>query len=106
MPSVASVTNLFGGSEVSTSEVIHVESGVSLFNGNPFVVMRWGKESGQLSPEEARTHALWILACANAAESDAVVVTMLRESGLEEEMIGMFLTDMRIRRMPPIQESL
>lgn len=90
---------------MSTDE-IHVESGVSLFDGKPFVVLRWGKESGQLSPEEARTHAMWILACANAAESDAVVVAMLRESGLEEEMIGMFLTDMRIRRMPPIQESL
>lgn len=88
------------------NDTIHVESGVSLFDGKPFVVMRWGKEAGQLSPQEARTHALRILACANAAESDSVVVEMLRESGLEEEMIGLFLTDMRLRRMPPIQDEL
>lgn len=51
--------------------MINVESFVSHLDGAPFVKLQWGNESGQLTVEEARQHALNILQCAEAAEFDA-----------------------------------
>lgn len=60
-------------------DTLHVYSGVSQATGAGFVTLRWGEESGQLTPEEARAHALHLLACAEAAENDAVTVAVLLE---------------------------
>jgi hypothetical protein len=56
---------------------IDVESGVSAASGYGFVTLRWGAMSGQLTPREARAHALGIIEAADAAEHDAVVMRWL-----------------------------
>jgi hypothetical protein len=53
---------------------IHIVSLVSVSTGEGIVQLTWGNEKGQLSPEEARAHALKILECAESAETDAFVV--------------------------------
>jgi hypothetical protein len=55
-------------------EDIRVESMVSGRNGDPKVLLKWGKNEGWLTPAEAREHAVGILTTAAAAEIDAVVV--------------------------------
>lgn len=60
-------------SEKPFSGVIGVQSIVSMRTREPLVLITWGDQSGQLSPDEARQHALRILECAEAAESDAFV---------------------------------
>jgi len=75
--------------------VLESVSGVSLFTGEPFVTLRWGQNSGQSTPAEARELAMSILAAAEAAESDAAVVKALRACRLSEEAIAPFLRDLR-----------
>jgi hypothetical protein len=53
---------------------IHVEPIVRISDGEPSVELRWGDLSCQLSPEDARQHALDIIVAAKAAEQDAAVV--------------------------------
>ncbi len=83
---------------------IDMESGVSLFTGEPFVqivVVADGAPvaRGQLPPAEVRRHALAYLEAAEAAETDALVWHMLREEvGMSEEAVGTFLTALRARR--------
>jgi len=59
--------------------VLSVSSGVSAFDGKPFVHVRWLEQSGQWDIESARQHALQVLEAAEAAEHDAAVVRWLRE---------------------------
>ncbi len=78
---------------------ISIESGVSLFDGKPFCAIRWGKERGQLSPDEVRQLALNWLSAAEAAESDAMVMTELQDGvGLDLQTAGAFLMALRERR--------
>ena len=58
--------------------VIEIASGVSAFTGEGFVTLRWGTDAAQFTPDAARRHALAILECAEAAESDAAVFAFLR----------------------------
>ena len=79
--------------------MIEALSGVSAFTGEGFVTLRWGAESGQLTPDEARQHALHILSCAEAAENDALTQAVLRETfGLHEQAAAQFLVEIRTRR--------
>ena len=61
-------------------EVVNIVSGSTF---QPLVQMRWGKMEGQLTVDEARQHALIILECAEAAESDAFVFHWLTRDVLE-----------------------
>jgi hypothetical protein len=80
-------------------DTINVFSGVSAFTGDGFVVVRWGTESGQLSPAAARQHALHVLECADAAENDALTQAVLREDiGLDVDTAARFLVAIRNRR--------
>lgn len=63
-----------GFGQTQSERVIQVESMVSGRSGEPLVKLAWGKESGLLTPAEARAHALSILEAAASAEIDAVVV--------------------------------
>lgn len=81
-----------------SADVIHVLSGVSAFTGKGFVTMRWGAESGQLTPAEARTHALHVLECAEAAESDSLVVQQLERLDLSRDVALSFLVELRKAR--------
>lgn len=78
--------------------VLWSESGVSLFTGEPFVTLRWGGEAGQCTPDRARETAMSILAAAEAAESDAAVVRVLRATGVGEPAVAQFIVELRATR--------
>jgi hypothetical protein len=83
-------------------QMIVMFSGVSVFTGEGFVTLRWGPESGQLSPTQCRQHALALLACADAAESDAGIwAVMHNDMGMDPDAIGTFLTRLRENRGKP-----
>lgn len=66
--------------EVATTGTrIEIESMVSGRTREPFVVLRWGAEGGQLTPMEARQHARRLLEAAEAADQDAFLVDFLRD---------------------------
>lgn len=78
---------------------IHIDSMVSLFSGQPYVVLRWGAERGQLDPGVAREHALAVLEAAAAAENDALVFAELTKGvGVGQEEAAAVLLSLRTRR--------
>lgn len=80
-------------------DTIGIFSGVSAFSGQGYVQITWGAESGQLTPAEARMHALAVLEAAEAAEHDALVVAELTEGmGVEQQSALAFLVNLRGRR--------
>jgi hypothetical protein len=56
---------------------IQIETIYGAISRKPFVTFKWGNMAGQLTPNEARAHALAILEAADAAESDAFIVKFL-----------------------------
>jgi hypothetical protein len=81
------------------SEEILLESGVSAKTGEPFVNIKWKDRAGQLTVTDARQHALAILECAEAAESDAFIIKFFRERvGLSQEKAAQVLIDFRSQR--------
>lgn len=66
------------------AETLTMESGVNK-NLDGFVTMRWGAEVTQLTPNQARGHAMAMLTCAEAAESDAAVMRGARALEFSEE---------------------
>lgn len=77
---------------------IDMHSGVSLFTGKPFVTLRWGKSSGQLTPQEAEQHGLAVIATAMAARIDAAVFAELTETlGVDKQTAGRFIAGLRTR---------
>lgn len=64
---------------------IWMESGISVFDRQPFVALYWGDERCQMSPAEVRAHALRLLETAEAAESDALLYRVLDRLGLTED---------------------
>lgn len=53
------------------SEIIHTESIYGIKNRKPFVIIKWGDQSGMFTPDEARRFALRVLATAEASVGDA-----------------------------------
>jgi hypothetical protein len=77
---------------------IEVESSVTLV-GKPFLVLSWGSERGQLSPEEARHHAAVVIEAAEAAEQDAFLVMVMREKlAMTDPEIATMLREFRAFR--------
>lgn len=74
---------------------IWIETMVSASTGEPFVTLRWYDHSGNLTPQEAREHALSILAAADACESDAFLVAFMKEHGMETQGVGVMLQAFR-----------
>jgi len=83
--------------EPVTPDAIMALSGVSLFDGSPFVALTWGAggDRAQLTPELARDLALNVLQAADAAEFDAGLVAELRRIGMEDEPIAALLWALR-----------
>lgn len=81
--------------------VIHVESLVSSSTREGVVVFKWGDRRGQLTPDEARAHALVILEVAEAAEADAFMVNFLREKcgAKETEALGTLIAFRAFRKL-------
>jgi hypothetical protein len=76
-------------------EEIVMMSGVTS-KGKPFVTYQWEKLAAQWSPDEARKHALGLLAVAEAAEHDAITFQFLRDkTGLEIDAAGLMIADLR-----------
>lgn len=75
-----------------------LEGGVSADTGEPFCVVRWANERGQLSPEELRQFGLSAIAVAENAERDAAVVKWLKGVGYSDREAGAFLMQMRETR--------
>ena len=70
--------------------------------GEPFVEMRWGSQSGQFTPDEARVFALHILECAEAANSDAAIYRVItKRMELSPHAAGTMLDAMREARDAP-----
>lgn len=57
-----------------------------------------GMMLGQLPPETMRELGMHFLQVAEAAETDAIVYRLLERIGLEKEIIGAFVNDMRNAR--------
>lgn len=88
------------------SSTIMLEGIVSHRTGEARVVIRWGLQVAQLSPPEARAHALSILECADSAESDAFLVHFLKTKvKLPAEGYGSILMEFREYREQRKQEK-
>lgn len=59
-----------------TLEVLGI---VSAESGKPVVQLSWGDQAGQLSPDQARAHALLILEAAQNAVADAAILEWARD---------------------------
>jgi hypothetical protein len=78
--------------------MIVTTSGVTI-EGKPFCTLAWGKETGQMSPDEMRQLARTFMEVAEAAESDAAMLLLLRHDvGISTEKIAGLLKLMRDRR--------
>lgn len=85
-----------------------MESGISLFTGEPFVALRSSGTlptgetvtlRGQLSPDELRAHALRMLEVAEAAMSDHAVLGFLKaDLELPEEAALAMVAGLRAHR--------
>lgn len=77
---------------------LHHESAVSAFTGEPYVLLTWGRESGQLSPDEAAKLGADIISAAQAARHDAAIVAELTsEHDFPREAIAGFIGSLRRR---------
>jgi hypothetical protein len=78
---------------------VHIESGVSLFDGKPFVSFRWGdrlQHSGQFTPEAARRFGLDFIEAAEAALHDSALIKFLQaEMDIPFEGAGTMLMGVR-----------
>jgi len=78
-------------------DTIGITSGVNA-QGKAFVTLEWGVRKAQLTPNEARAHALAILECASAAESDAAFLQLLEQTGISGEVLGTMMREFRLCR--------
>lgn len=78
------------------SDMINIASIVSHRTGEPKVVLKWGKEEGQLTPEEAIAHASRIIEVAAGATIDAQIVRWGSEKlGVERTQVSALLQSFR-----------
>jgi hypothetical protein len=90
--------------EFKTWTDINIESGVSAKNGAPFckleLILEDGtKAYGQMSPPEVRMMALHFMEVADAATSDAAVMSLLTQKlGLDLAYAAAMLRDLRDHR--------
>lgn len=77
---------------------IAVQSVVSAATGRPLVQIKWGDQVGQITPDEARQHALILLDAANAAETDAALLRFTRLMGGNDQDAARLLAHFRASR--------
>jgi hypothetical protein len=102
------VSEQLGPMQPADPSGIDVYSGVSAKTGFGFVTLRWGDQHGQLTPDDARRHALSILAAAEAAEHDSAVFAVISRTLAKDgesvsskrvlKIAGRFLEDLRAER--------
>lgn len=67
-------------------------------DGKPFLTIKWGEMHGQMDMAEARQHALGILECCVAAESDGALTKFLQRVGSPPEIQRQALLAVRHER--------
>lgn len=73
-------------------------SGVSVFDGSPFVLITWGTMEGQLNAAEAIAHGVEVIKAAQASVYDAAIYAELTETiGLDKEAAAGFIAALRQR---------
>jgi hypothetical protein len=78
---------------------IQFSSIVSSKTGNPFVIMKWGKEEGKLTPQEAMAHGAAVMQTAMAAILDAQIVQWaMQKLDMPQEKAVMLLRLFRDKR--------
>src|SRR5687768_17608912 len=86
--------------------MIWVKSLVSHRTGEGVVEFTWGEKRAQLTCEEARRHALGVLECAEAAETDAFIVEFFhQELGMERDKAIQILGSFRSYREKRLAEK-
>jgi hypothetical protein len=84
---------------------VMVQGSVSSTTKKPFVKMRAGEAAWQMTPAQARQHALIILDAAVEAERDAATIAFVENiMGQDEQAAGAFLLGMREHRIEWIEE--
>lgn len=80
------------GSEMARDDIVHIDldSGVSLFDGKPFVNLQFKRVDGrsqsmQMRPVKAREIAAMLLESAEAAVQDACVFAFANENEVDKE---------------------
>jgi hypothetical protein len=63
---------------LDSHSIIRIETMYGAKERIPSVILQWGVEKGQLSPAEARIHAMKVLEAADAAEGDAFIFEFTR----------------------------
>lgn len=92
--------------QMSGGETLWMESGVNM-DGEAFVHMHWGKESGQLTPAKAREHATQMIETATAADFDAKLFKSLTtKMGLDKPTAAAFIGDLREDRGDERESSM
>lgn len=83
---------------VDEASEMSLTSGVSLFDGAPFVVLEWGGRRAQLTPHEARGLGIDAFRAAEAADFDAGLVAVVRRAGMPDEVAAALLSELRAER--------
>lgn len=93
------------GSAPGMERGVEVQGGVSFRTREPFIQMRSGEAAWQMTPAQARQHALIILDSAVEAERDAATIAFLSEAmDMPIENAATFLDEMRKHRKDWIDE--
>jgi hypothetical protein len=90
---------------MAKDDILHfdMESGVSMFDGKPFVNISMKRRDGgiqslQVRPKKARELARMFFESAVEAERDAATMSGAQEIGLDKETAGMLLAMIRQER--------
>ncbi len=86
---------------LESGEGFNCHAVVSLRTGLPMLDCSWMGMLAQLKPEQGRSMALGILAACAEAETDAAVLTFLRDSGLADDQAAgaiVAIRNLRTRR--------
>lgn len=75
-----------------------VESGVSMFDGKPFVNIVINGEGRRVRPAKAREMAQMMLECAEASIHESVLFDLLSDSGSDRESGARMIMALRDRR--------
>jgi hypothetical protein len=91
------VRELFGPTHEGS--LIVAQAMVSASTGEPMVMLTWGSQAGQVTPEEARQHALIVLEAAASAETDSFLFNFLvNRIQTDQDRAGQLLMDFRAWR--------
>jgi hypothetical protein len=84
-------------SQVDGAEDLGVETGVSATTWEPFITVTWKETKVQLTPEQSRQHAQYLLEAAATAETDAFLIAWMRERFAVDrpEVVAGILQDFR-----------